>query len=96
MPRNSVSEHRWRACRPQTVQLSRDGGVLTGTYYCACGAVTDHTGRWVGRNSHRRTSDPAGLRREPSTPQPDRARVAAGTTAHPGARRHPRTHRAEA
>ncbi len=40
--------------------------------------------------------DPAGLRRDPRTPQAVRARVAAGTTPHPGARHHPRSHRAEA
>jgi hypothetical protein len=83
---------RWHACRPQTVQLYRDGGVLTATFYCACGAVTDHTGRWHGRNS-RRSADPAGLRRDPRTPQPVRARMAAGAAPHSGARRHPSTHR---
>ncbi|MDQ3275356.1 MAG: hypothetical protein M3Q39_10100, partial [Actinomycetota bacterium] len=31
---------RWHTCRPQTVQLHRDRGVLTGTFHCACGAVT--------------------------------------------------------
>lgn len=88
--------HRWHSCRPQTVVLFRDGGVLTGIYYCACGAITDHTGHWQSRNTRRHASDPAWLCREPRTPQPDRARVVAGTTPHPGARRHPRIHRLEA
>ncbi len=88
--------HLWHSCRPQTVRLYRDGGLLTGTCYCACGAVTDHTGRWHGRNIRRHTPDPAGLRRDPATPQPDRARVAAEPAAHPGARHHPRIQRARA
>lgn len=73
--------------------MFRDGGVLDGVFHCACGAVTDHTGRWHGRNTRRHTPDPAGLRRDPNTPQVARARVAAGTVPHPGARHHPRTHR---
>lgn len=88
--------HRWHACRPQTVVLYRDGKLLSGVCFCACGAVTDHTGRWHGRNTRRHAPDPAGLRREPRTSQPDRARVAADAAAHPGARRHPRLQRAEA
>ncbi|MPZ67286.1 MAG: hypothetical protein GEU83_17875 [Pseudonocardiaceae bacterium] len=87
---------RWHACRPQTVQLYRDGGLLTGSCHCACGAVTDHTGRWTGRNTRRHGPDPAGLRRDPRTPQPVRARVAADATPHPGARHHPRIQPAEA
>ncbi len=87
--------HRWHACQPQTVVLFRDGGLLSGVCYCACGAVTDHTGRWHGRNS-RRSADPAGLRREHLSPQPDRSRVAADAAAHPGARHHPRIQRTEA
>lgn len=86
--------HRWHACRPQTARLYHDGGLLSGTCYCACGAVTDDTGRWVGCNSRRHAPDPAGLRRERPTSQPVRAWVAAGTTPHPGSRRHPRTHQA--
>ncbi|MGH3815111.1 MAG: hypothetical protein ACRDUV_22145, partial [Pseudonocardiaceae bacterium] len=62
--------------------------------HCACGAVTDRAGRWVDRNSRRRTPDPAGLCRDPETPQPVRARVAAGTPP-PGARRHPRSHQTD-
>ncbi len=80
--------HRWHACRPQTVVLFRDGGVLTGACHCACGAVTDHTGRWHGRNS-RRSTNPVGLCRGPRTPQSVRARVVAGAAPHPGVRRHP-------
>ncbi|MDQ3152973.1 MAG: hypothetical protein M3R63_15105 [Actinomycetota bacterium] len=83
---------RWHTCRPQTVQLHRDRGVLTGTFHCACGAVTDHSGRWRGRNT-RRSVDPAGLRCGRSTPQSVRARVAADAAPHPGARRHPRSTR---
>ncbi len=67
---------RWHACRPQTIELHRDGGLLTGTYRCACGAVTDCTGAWRHRNIRRR-SDPAGLRYDPGTPQPVRAGAAA-------------------
>ncbi|MPZ67292.1 MAG: hypothetical protein GEU83_17905 [Pseudonocardiaceae bacterium] len=78
------------------MRLFRDGGLLTGSCYCACGAVTDHTGRWTGRNAQRHTPDPAGLRRETPTPQPVRSRVVAGTTPHPGARHHPRIQRATA
>lgn len=67
---------RWHSCRPQTVELYREGGVLTGTFRCACGAVTDRTGIWRRRNIRRR-SDPAGLRGDPRTPQPVRTRAAA-------------------
>ncbi len=84
----------WHACRPQTVHLYRDGGALTGILYCSCGAVTDHTGRWVGRNSRRSGSDSVGLRREAATSQPHQARVAAGASSHSGARSHARPHRA--
>jgi hypothetical protein len=83
--------HRWHACWPQTVQFYRDRGVLTGTFHCACGAITDHIGRWVGCNTRRNALDPAGLRCGPATPQLVRARAAAGTAPHPGARRHPRS-----
>ncbi len=85
---------RWHACQPQTVELHHEHGLLTGTGRCACGAVTDHTGAWHHRNT-RRHRDPAGLRRH-RMPQPVRTWVAAGSTPHPGARRHPRTHRDEA
>ncbi len=78
--------HRWHACRPQTVHLFRHGAVLDGVCYCACGAVTDHTGRWTGRNTRRHTPDPDGFRHKHLMAQPDRSRVAAGTTSHPGAR----------
>ncbi len=81
--------HRWHACRPQTVELYREGRILTGTYHCACGAVTDGTGAWCFRNSRRR--DPAGLRSS-RTPQPVRTRVVAGTVPHPGARHRLRSH----
>ncbi len=70
---------------PQTIELHRANGLLVGTCHCACGAFTDRTGRWVGRNSRKNTPDPAGLRRDPETPQPVRARVAADTPL-PGAR----------
>lgn len=70
---------RWHFCRPQTVELRRTNGSLIGTCRCACGALTDHAGRWIGRNSRRRIRDPAGLRSGPETPQPLRARVAADT-----------------
>ncbi|MGH4008277.1 MAG: hypothetical protein ACRDTH_09020, partial [Pseudonocardiaceae bacterium] len=70
---------RWHSCRPQTIELHCANGVLIGTCHCACGAVTDRTGRWIGRNSRRCIPDPAGLRREPEPPQPVRARVAAYT-----------------
>ena len=70
------SPRRWHACRPQTIELYRDGLVFSGTLHCACGAVTDSTGRWRYRNS-RRFTDPAGLCRDPRTPQPVRGRVAA-------------------
>ncbi len=82
---------RWHSCRPQTIELHRTHGSLIGIYHCACGAITDRTGRWIGRNSRRRTPDPAGLRRDPDTPQPVRARVAADTPS-PCASRHPRSH----
>ncbi len=49
----------WHACRPQTIELYRDGPVLNATLHCACGAVTDSTGRWRDRNS-RRVTDPTG------------------------------------
>jgi hypothetical protein len=95
MPWWAVREpHRWHSCPPQTVHLFCDGGVLSGSCYCACGAVTDHTGRWVGRNTRRNACDPAGLCRETVTPQPVRAWVAAGAAPHPGACRHLRSHRA--
>lgn len=80
---------RWHTCRSQTVELYREDGVLTGTFRCACGAVTDRTGVWHDRNTRRR-SDPAGLRREPRTPQPVRARVAVPPR-RSGACRHPRS-----
>ncbi len=80
----------WDVERPQTVELHREGGILTGTYHCACGAVTDRTGAWRFRNS-RRQRDPAGLRGF-RMPQPVRARVVAGIAPHPGARRHPPSH----
>lgn len=63
---------RWHFCRPQTVELRRSHGVLTGIFHCACGAFTDHTGRWIGRNSRRRTPNPPGLQRAPTSPQPAR------------------------
>lgn len=50
---------RWHACRPQTVELQRANGLVVGICHCACGAFTDNVGRWVGRNSRKRTSDPA-------------------------------------
>lgn len=88
--------HRWHSCRPQTVQLYCDGGLLTGTYYCACGAATDPTGRWHGRNTRRYTPEVV-LRRDNLTPQPVRARVAADVVTHrpsplacpPGSRHEP-------
>ncbi len=83
--------HRWHTCRPQTVELRRDGALLTGTYHCGCGAVTDSDGIWRQRNS-RRSPYPAGLCREPESPQTVRTRVAAAR--HSRARRHPRIHRA--
>jgi hypothetical protein len=46
---------RWHSCRPQTVRLHRANGSLTGICHCACGALTDRTGRWIGGNSRRRT-----------------------------------------
>jgi len=81
---------RWHFCQPQTIELRRVNGLLIGTYHCACGALTDRTGRWVGCNSRRYTPDPAGLRRDPETPQPVRTRAASGIVPHPGTRRHPR------
>ena len=85
--------YRWHVCRPQTVQLHRERGVLDGTYHCACGAVTDRTGAWCHRNS-RRHRDPAGLCCDPETPQPVRARMVAAASSRHAARRHPRSHRA--
>jgi hypothetical protein len=82
--------HRWHTCRPQTVELYREGGILTGTYHCACGAVTDRAGVWRHRNA-RRNLDPAGLRGS-RMPQLVHTRVVAGIAPHPGARRHPRSH----
>ncbi len=61
--------YRWHVCRPQTVQLHRERGVLDGTYHCACGAVTDRTGAWRDRNS-RRHRDPAGLCCDPKRRSP--------------------------
>lgn len=75
---------RWHACRLQTVELRRVGGSVTGILFCACGAFTDRTGRWVGRNLRRRTHKPAGLHRKPDTPQSVRAPVVTGIP-HPGA-----------
>jgi hypothetical protein len=86
--------HRWHFCRPQTIQLHRTNSLLIGICHCACGALTDRTGRWIGRNSRKRTPEPAGLRRDPETPQPVRTRVAADTPP-PGARRHPRFHQTD-
>ncbi|MGH3695469.1 MAG: hypothetical protein ACRDRX_16025 [Pseudonocardiaceae bacterium] len=85
---------RWHSCRPQTIELHRTNGSLIGICHCACGALTDRTGRWTGRNSRRRIPDPAGLRRDPETPQPVRAWVTAGPP-HPGARRHPRSYQTD-
>ncbi|MGH3813242.1 MAG: hypothetical protein ACRDUV_12400 [Pseudonocardiaceae bacterium] len=85
--------YRWHACRTQTGELRREGGVLDGTCCCACGAVTDRAGAWRHRNC-RRHRDSAGLCCDPDTPQPVRARVAAGISPHPGARRRPRSTRA--
>lgn len=82
--------YRWHACRPQTVHLYSDGGVLTSTCYCACGAVSDHTGRWHGRN-RRRSARSTDSRHHAPTPQPAHSRVAAGAAPYPGARRHPGT-----
>jgi hypothetical protein len=81
---------RWHGCRPQTVELRYDRGVLTGTYRCACGAVADRTGAWRRRNT-RRDHDPAGLCRS-RMPQPVRTRVVVGISPHPGAHHHPRFH----
>lgn len=69
---------RWHACRPQTIELHRANGLLMGTCHCACGAFTDRTGRWVGRNARKNIPDPAGLRRDPETPQPVRTRGGGG------------------
>jgi len=82
--------HPWHACRPQTVQLHHEGSLLTGSYYCPCGAVTDRPGGWCCRST-RRHRDPAGLCRS-RMPQFVRTRVVAGTTRHSGARHHPRFH----
>jgi hypothetical protein len=65
-----------------------------GTCRCACGAFTDRTGRWVGRNSRKNALDPAALRSDPETPQPVRTRVAVGMP-DPGALRHPRSHQTD-
>ncbi|MGH3669996.1 MAG: hypothetical protein ACRDSH_05095 [Pseudonocardiaceae bacterium] len=82
---------RWHSCRSQTIKLHHANGLLIGICHCACGAVTDLAGRWIGRNSRRHILDPAGLRRDPETPQPVRAQVAVDPPP-PGARRHPRSH----
>jgi hypothetical protein len=82
--------HRWHACRPQTVQLYGEHGVLTGTCRCACGAVTDRTGTWRFRNT-RRQRDPARPRRA-RIPRPGHLQAVADTAPHPGARHRLRAH----
>jgi len=82
---------RWHACRPQTVKLHREHGVLTGSDHRAAGAVNNRPGGWRCRST-RRHRDPAGLCRRTRMPQPVRAQVVAGITPHPGARHHLRFH----
>jgi hypothetical protein len=54
--------HRWHFCRLQTIELCRTNGSLIGIGHCACGAITDRAGRWIGRNSRRRAVDQTGPR----------------------------------